>query len=64
MGPPCPDLKNEIIYLALVVDVDSMYSTWADWEPAATTGKCMTGVPGVFWRSPVVLWGPSPHNPT
>ena len=27
----------------------------ADWEPATTSGKCMAGVPGVFWRSPVVL---------
>ena len=35
----------------------------ADWEPAATSGKCMAGVPGVFWRSPVVLWGPTTHNP-
>ena len=36
----------------------------ADWEPATTSGKCMAGVPGVFWRSPVVLWGPTTHNPT
>ena len=35
----------------------------ADWEPEATSGKCMAGVPGVFWRSPAVLWGPSTHNP-
>ena len=24
----------------------------------------MAGVPGVFWRSPVVFWGPSTHNST
>ena len=24
----------------------------------------MAGVPGVFWRCPAVLWGPSTHNPT
>ena len=35
----------------------------ADWEPAASSRKCMAGVPGVFWRSPAVLWGPSTHNP-
>ena len=35
----------------------------ADWEPATTSGKCMAGVPGVFWRSPAVFWGPSTHNP-
>ena len=35
-----------------------------DWEPAATSGKCMAGVPRVFWRSPAVLQGPSTHNPT
>ena len=35
----------------------------ADWEPAATSGKCMAGVPGVFWRSLVVFWGLSAHNP-
>ena len=35
-----------------------------DWEPAATSGKCMAGVPGVFWRCSAVLWGPSIHNPT
>ena len=35
----------------------------ADWEPEAASGKCMAGVPGVFWRSPAVLWGPSIHNP-
>ena len=23
----------------------------------------MGGVPGVFWRCPAVLWGPSTHNP-
>ena len=36
----------------------------ADWEPEAPSGKCMAGVPGVFWRSPAVLWGPTTHNPT
>ena len=36
----------------------------ADWEPEAASGKCMTGVPGVFWRCPAVLWGPSTPNPT
>mgnify|MGYP007119764476 CR=1 FL=1 len=36
----------------------------ADWEPATTSGKCMAGVPGVFWRCPAVLQGPSTHNPT
>ena len=36
----------------------------ADWEPAAASGKCMAGVPGVFWRCPAVLWGPSTPNPT
>ena len=41
-----------------------LYSYRADWEPAATSGKCMAGVPGVFWRSPAVLQGPSTHNPT
>ena len=35
----------------------------ADWEPEATSGKCMAGVPGVFWRFPVVFWGLSTHNP-
>ena len=35
----------------------------ADWEPEAASGKCMAGVPGVFWRSLAVLWGPSTHNP-
>ena len=35
----------------------------ADLEPAATSGKCMAGVPGVFWRCPAVLQGPSTHNP-
>ena len=35
----------------------------ADWEPATTTRKCMAGVPGVFWRCPAVLQGPSTHNP-
>ena len=24
----------------------------------------MAGVPEVFWRSPVVFWGPFTHNPT
>ena len=36
----------------------------ADWEPAAANGKCVTGVPGVFWRCQAVLQGPSTHNPT
>ena len=36
----------------------------ANWEPATTSGKCMAGVPGVFWRSPAVLQGPCTHNPT
>ena len=36
----------------------------ADWEPAATSGKCMAGVPGVFWRCPAALQGPSTHNST
>ena len=36
----------------------------AYWEPAAPSRNCMAGVPGVFWRSPVVLWGPSTPNPT
>ena len=36
----------------------------ADWEPEAPSGKCMAGVPGVFWRCPAVLQGPSTHNPT
>ena len=36
----------------------------ADWEPEAPSGKCMAGVPGVFWRWPAVLWGPTTHNPT
>ena len=36
----------------------------ADWEPEAPSGKCMAGVPGVFCRFPVVLQGPSTHNPT
>ena len=36
----------------------------ADWEPEATSGKSMAGVPGVFWRCPAVLQGPSTHNPT
>ena len=40
----------------------SSYRT--DWEPAAASGKCMAGVPGVFWRCPAVLQGPSTHNPT
>lgn len=32
----------------------------ADWEPAvAASGTCMAGVPGVLWRYPAVLWGPS-----
>ena len=31
----------------------------ADWEPEAPSGKCMAGVPGVSWRCPAVLWGPS-----
>ena len=35
----------------------------ADWEPEAPSGKCMAGVPGVFWRSLVVFWGLSAHNP-
>ena len=35
----------------------------ADWEPEAPSGKCMAGVPGVFWRCPAVLWGPTTHNP-
>ena len=29
----------------------------------AASAKCMTGVPGVFWRCSVVLQGPSIHNP-
>ena len=41
-----------------------MHGYRADWEPAATSGKCMAGVPGVFWRCSAVLWGPSIHNPT
>ena len=36
----------------------------ADWEPEAPKGKCMPGVPRVFWRPPVVFWGPSTPNPT
>ena len=36
----------------------------ADWEPAATSGKCMAGVPGALWRLLAVLQGPSTHNPT
>ena len=36
----------------------------ADWEPEAPSGKSMAGVPGVFWRCPAVLQGPSTHNPT
>ena len=35
----------------------------ADWEPAAASGKCTAGVPGVLWRSPAVLWGPPTPNP-
>ena len=35
----------------------------ADWGPATTSGKCMAGVPGVFWRLLAVLWGPTTHNP-
>ena len=34
----------------------------ADWEPAASSGKCMAGVPGVFWRCPAALQGPSTHT--
>ena len=34
----------------------------ADWELGATSRKCMAGVPGVIWRSPAVLWGPSTPN--
>ena len=36
----------------------------ADWEPAATSGKSMAGVPGALWRLLAVLQGPSTHNPT
>ena len=36
----------------------------ADWEPAAPSGKCMAGVPGVLWSSPAVSWGPPTLNPT
>ena len=35
----------------------------ADWEPEAPSGKCMAGVPGVFWRCPAASQGPSTHNP-
>ena len=35
----------------------------ADWEPEAPSGKSMASVPGVVWRCPVVLQGPSTHNP-
>ena len=34
----------------------------ADWEPEAPSGKCMAGVPGVFWRCPAALQGSSTHN--
>ena len=40
---------------------DDSLSYRADWEPAATSGR---RVLGVFWRCPVVLWGPSTPNPT
>ena len=36
-------------------DVCCMYR--ADWEPEAASGKCLAGVPGVFWRCPAVLQG-------
>ena len=32
-----------------------------DWEPEAPSGRRALGV---FWRYPVVLWGPSTPNPT
>ena len=40
------------------------YPYRADWEPAAPSGKCVAGVPRVFWRCRAVLQGPSTHNPT
>ena len=42
---------------------DSKLLYRADWEPEAPSGKSMAGVPGVFWRCPAVLQGPSTHNP-
>ena len=53
-----------IVYIVYTADIWLAYSLYrADWEPAAPRGKCMAGVPGVFWRYPAVLWGPSTHNP-
>ena len=46
---------------ARIVTLCAIYR--ADWEPAATSGKSMAGVPGVFWRCLAVLQGPSTHNP-
>ena len=62
--PPIPELCVHELFerqaaatpdaVALVFEGAEM-TYRADWEPAATSGKCMAGVPGVFWRSPVVL---------
>ena len=57
--PPVPPLEQ-----SRLAPFGAVAGYRADWEPAATSGKSMAGVPGVFWRCPAVLQGPSTHNPT
>ena len=35
----------------------------ADWEPAASSGRRIGGVPGVLWRCPAGLWAPYTSTP-
>ena len=60
-----PDNENPAqIFVGLVLQWPDVICPYrADWEPAASSGKSMAGVPGVFWRSPVVFWGLSAQNP-
>ena len=55
--------------IAGLVEGDTFFRTplfgyRADWEPATTSGKCMAGVPGVFWRCRAALQGPCTYNST
>ena len=57
-----PCLRLAVAMAVAVPVLVASHSYRADWEPEAACGKCMAGVPVAFWRSPVVLWGPSTDN--
>ena len=58
-----PHIVMAYIVMAYIATAYTVMAYRADWEPEAPSGKSIAGVPGVFWRCPAVLQGPSTHNP-